>query len=90
MIFLKILALPTPSPKISPYFLFCIWNINTLSKEESSRVSLLTAHNSIHNYDISDRNVCVEVLKISSQATTIMDVTVLVVRKGWCDHLMNV
>ena len=35
-----------------PYFSFCNWNLNTLSKDEFSRVSLLNAHNSIHKYDI--------------------------------------
>ena len=33
-------------------FLFLNWNLNTLSKDEFSRVSLLNAHNSIHKYDI--------------------------------------
>ena len=35
-----------------PYFSFCNWNLNTLSNDEFSRVSLLNAHNSIHKYDI--------------------------------------
>ena len=30
----------------------CNWNLNTLSKDEFSRVSLLNAHNSIYKYDI--------------------------------------
>ena len=38
--------------RVSPYFSFCNWNLDTLSKDEFSRVSLLNAHNSIHNYDI--------------------------------------
>ena len=38
--------------RVSPYFSFCNWNLNTLSKDEFSRVSLLNAHNSIHNYGI--------------------------------------
>ena len=38
--------------QVSPYFSFCNWNLNTLSNDEFSRVSLLNAHNSIHNYDI--------------------------------------
>ena len=38
--------------RVSPYFSFCNWNLNTSSKDEFSRVSLLNAHNSIHNYDI--------------------------------------
>ena len=37
---------------VSPYFSFCNWNLNTLSKDNFSRVSLLNAHNSIHKYDI--------------------------------------
>ena len=38
--------------RVSPYFSFSNWNSNTLSKDEFSRVSLLNAHISIHNYDI--------------------------------------
>ena len=41
-----------PKDVSSPYFSFCNWNLNTLSKADFSRVSLLNAHNSIHNYDI--------------------------------------
>ena len=37
---------------VSPYFSFCNWNLNTLSKYDFSGVSLLNAHNSIHKYDI--------------------------------------
>ena len=40
------------SGEVTPYFSFCNWNLNTLSKEEFSRVSLLNAHNTIHKYDI--------------------------------------
>ena len=36
----------------SPYFSFCNWNLNTLSKDKFSRISLLDAHNSIYKYDI--------------------------------------
>ena len=38
--------------RVSPYFSFCNWDLNTLSKDKFSRDSLLNAHNSIHNYDI--------------------------------------
>ena len=31
---------------------FCNWNINNLSRENFSCVSLLEAHNSLYNYDI--------------------------------------
>ena len=41
----------------SPYFSFCNWNLNILSKDEFSRVSLLHAHNSIHIYDIMRKRV---------------------------------
>ena len=34
------------------FFSFCNWNINTLSKNDFQRVSLLEAHNSIFKYDI--------------------------------------
>ena len=42
----------TASDGASPYFSFYNWNLNTLSKDDFSRVSLLDAHNSIHKYDI--------------------------------------
>ena len=31
---------------------FCNWNLNTLSKDNFNRISLLEAHNTIFNYDI--------------------------------------
>ena len=31
---------------------FCNWNLNTLSKDNFYRISLLEAHNTIYNYDI--------------------------------------
>ena len=34
------------------FFSFCNWNLNTLSKDDFYRVSLLEAHNSSYNYDI--------------------------------------
>ena len=34
------------------FFSFCNWNINTLSKDDFYRISLLEAHNTIYNYDI--------------------------------------
>ena len=36
----------------SHYFSFCNWNLNTLSKDDFSRIHLLNAHNAIHDYDI--------------------------------------
>ena len=33
-------------------FSFCNWNLNTLSKDDFSRLHLLNAHNAIHDYDI--------------------------------------
>ena len=42
----------TASDGASPYFSFRNWNLNTLSKDDSSHVSLLDAHNSILKYDI--------------------------------------
>ena len=42
-------------PRFSNHFdrvSFFNWNLDTLSKDEFSSVSLLNAHNSIHNYDI--------------------------------------
>ena len=49
---------PNPGPvgassNFSGGFLsFCNWNLNTLSKEDFHRITLLEAHNSNHNYDI--------------------------------------
>ena len=34
------------------FFSFCNWNLNTLSKDNFNRISLLEAHNTIFNYDI--------------------------------------
>ena len=50
---------PNPGPMLcSPndfsdgYLSFCNWNLNTLSKDKFSPVTLLEAHNSIFKYDI--------------------------------------
>ena len=48
---------PNPGPPHSinfagGFFSFCNWNLNTLSKEDFSRITLLEAHNAEHNYDI--------------------------------------
>ena len=48
---------PNPGPPInsdfsSGFFSFCNWNLNTLSKDNFSRVTLLEANNTFHNYDI--------------------------------------
>ena len=61
-IFLMRLALcpdihPNPGPSYSNHFTggflsFCNWNLNTLSKDDFSRITLLEAHNTEHNYDI--------------------------------------
>ena len=45
-------TLPSQPGEITPYFSFCNWNLNTLSKGDFSRVTLINAHNSIHKYDI--------------------------------------
>ena len=48
---------PNPGP-VHPninsgnFLTFCNWNLNTLSKDNFSRLTLLQAHNAIHNYDI--------------------------------------
>ena len=49
--------------RISAYFSFCNWNLNTLSKDEFSRVSLLNVHNSIHNHDIISEFVPINILQ---------------------------
>ena len=49
---------PNPGPSqvssefSSGFLSFCNWNLNTLSKDNFCRVSLLEAHNTIFNYDI--------------------------------------
>ena len=46
---------PNPGPvnNVSGGFLsFCNWNLNTLSKDNFHRITLLEAHNTNHNYDI--------------------------------------
>ena len=48
---------PNPGPAHSNNFTggflsFCNWNLNTLSKEDFYRITLLEAHNTQHNYDI--------------------------------------
>ena len=48
---------PNPGPHITQEFSngflsFCNWNLNTLSKDNFCRVSLLEAHNTIFKYDI--------------------------------------
>ena len=48
---------PNPGPGRSNnfaggFFSFCNWNLNTLSKEDFTRITLLEAHNTEHNYDI--------------------------------------
>ena len=44
--------LPTDQTFSSGFFSFCNWNLNTLSKENFHRITLLEAHNSIFKYDI--------------------------------------
>ena len=44
---------PNPGPEYpNSYFSFCNWNLNTISKNDFYRVSLLEAHNIHFNYDI--------------------------------------
>ena len=44
--------LPVSSEFANGFLSFCNWNLNTLSKDNFSRVSLLQAHNTICKYDI--------------------------------------
>ena len=73
---------PIPSGSRAPdggfgegFFSFCNWNINTLSKDDLYRVSLLEADNSIFKYDI-----------ISLCETSLNEVTVVPedIIKGYC------
>ena len=47
---------PNPGPGQNNFsggfFSFCNWNLNTLSKDDFYRISLLQAHNTNYNYDI--------------------------------------
>ena len=48
---------PNPGPEHTNIFAggflsFCNWNLNTLSKDDFYRITLLQAHNTEHNYDI--------------------------------------
>ena len=48
---------PNPGPVHSNNFAggflsFCNWNLNTLSKDDFTRITLLEAHNTEYNYDI--------------------------------------
>ena len=44
---------PGPSSEFSSsFFSFCCWNVNSLSKDDFYRVSLLEANNTLLNYDI--------------------------------------
>ena len=48
---------PNPGPLNSSNFAvgflsFCNWNLNTLSKDNFTRITLLEAHNTEHKYDI--------------------------------------
>ena len=44
---------PGPYSEFSSSFLtFCNWNLNSISKDDFYRVSLLEAHNTVFNYDI--------------------------------------
>ena len=48
---------PNPGPAHSNQFAagflsFCNWNLNTLCKNDFTRITLLEAHNTEHNYDI--------------------------------------
>ena len=48
---------PSPGPNhtntfVGGFLSFCNWNLNTLSKDDFYRITLLEAHNTEHNYDI--------------------------------------
>ena len=53
MTLVKILVLLVVTKQlILVFFSFCNWNLNTISKDDFSRIHLLNAHNAIHDYDI--------------------------------------
>ena len=43
---------PGPNRYHNSFFTFLNWNINTLAKDDFSRIHLIEAHNSLFNYDI--------------------------------------
>ena len=43
---------PGPKPDSSPSFSICHWNLNSMSAHNYSRISLLTAYISIHDFDV--------------------------------------
>ena len=43
---------PTGNNFAGGFLSFCNWNLNTLSKDDFSRINLLEAHNTEYNYDI--------------------------------------
>ena len=43
---------PNPNNFTGGFLSFCNWNLNTISKENFYRITLLQAHNTEHNYDI--------------------------------------
>ena len=74
---------PNPGPAHSNdftggFFSFCNWNLNTLSKEDFSRITLLEAHNTEHKYDI-----------ISLCETSLDNATQVPETPGYKFHLCN-
>ena len=59
MVFFRLLELsgdlefnPEPKPDSSQSLSICLWNLNSMSAHNYSKISLLTAHISIHDFDI--------------------------------------
>ena len=74
---------PNPGPAHSNNFTggflsFCNWNLNTLSKEDFYRITLLEAHNTQYNYDI-----------ISLCETSLDDATTVPDMPGYKFHSCN-
>ena len=54
---------PGPNPNSSKSFSICHWNLNSITSHSFIKVSLLTAYNTIHKYDI----ICISESFLNSQ-----------------------
>ena len=43
---------PGPKPSSRQIFLICHWNLNSISAHNCSKISLLTAYNLVHRFEI--------------------------------------
>ena len=43
---------PGPTPSSGQYFSICHWNLNSITAHNFAKLSLLTAYNLVHSFDI--------------------------------------